>query len=405
MIQAGKRYIPIVMLAGSLLLLSCSSEPGEEPAAEEAGTIEATTDLVIGLPDQPLEYQLGQPIAVRTDAEGQIYIADRFSREIKVFDHDGSYLRSIGGRGRGPGEFEDFEFMEWTPEGHLVLMDRGNMRYTILSIDGEQVDSFPYNFSAQFYPRSISYLDGQVLGLLYDTFYDPEISMFERDLFHVYSADFQNRVTTFLQVHKLGYEEDLFPLFMLASHPGSYTFSEDNKVLVYSPSTYTGNLYVYQKQENGQWEFDRTFKGREPGIDPYHVYTSEIQYKTLRSQGYARATEVHYGGEVYWGSQFRMDTGIFSLEDDRLVHFYSVWKEGNERLPESMSHPMDLYVQIFDPDGELQCHGYLFTFIEQTSFSQYSVVNWMDELGNFYMLDHPDEIPVVRRFSLDLPGL
>jgi hypothetical protein len=392
------------MLAGLLLLLSCSSEPDEDPAIEEVSTIEATTDLVIGLDDQPLEYQLGQPIAVRTDEQGHIYVADRFSREIKVFDNDGTYLYSIGGRGRGPGEFEDFEFMEWTPEGHLVLMDRGNLRFSIISADGEQVDSFPYNFSAQFYPQSISYLDGQVLGLLYDTFFDPEISMFERDLFHVYSTDFQKRVTTFLPVHQLGYEDDLFPLLMLASHPGSFTLSEDNNVLTFSPGTYTGSFFVYKKRENGRWEFDRTFSGRKPGVDPFKVYTSESQYKTLRSQGVARATEVHYGGEVHWGSQFSMDAGLFSLEDSRMVHFYAEWKEGYEQLSESMSHPMDLYVQIFGLDGELQHHGYLFSFVERFTFPVGSVVNWMDEKGRFYLFDHTKEgIPVVRRFSLDLP--
>jgi hypothetical protein len=388
-----------------LLLVACSSEQDDYRSDQLRTVFSVNTDLEIGLQEQPDEHQLGEPIAVLTDKDGRIYIADRASMEIKVFDEGGDYLQSIGGRGRGPGEFHDMELVELTPEEHLVVLDRGNMRFTIISTDGEQVDSFPYNLSAQFYPQSISYLDGQVLGLLYDTFYDPEISMFERDLFHVYSTDFQNRVTTFLPVHKLGYEEDLFPLLMLAPHPGSFTISEDNNALIFSPGTYTGSFFVYKKRENGKWEFDRTFGGREPGVDPYKVYSSESQYKTLRSQGVARATEVHYGGEVHWGSLFSMDAGLFSLEDGRMVHFYAEWKEGYERLPDSMSHPMDLYVQVFGPDGEIQHHGYLFTFIEQFTSPLLSVVNWMDGEGRFYLLERPDDIPIVRRFSLDLPGL
>jgi hypothetical protein len=404
MIQEGKRYIPIVMLAGSLLLISCSSEPGEEPAAEEAGTIEAITDLVIGLEDQPLEYQLGQPIAVRTDDEGHIYIADRASMEIKVFDRDGNYLHSLGGRGRGPGEFHDMEFMEWTPEGHLVLMDRGNLRYIVISTDGEEIASYPYNMADQFYPQALTYLEGHMLALFHNSSPYIEIPEFERDLFYIYSTDFQERKASFMPVNRLGYTE-MFPVTRLGRYAGSFALNENNSILVFSPGNYTGLIYVFRKRQAEQWEFDRTIRGREPGIDSYHVYTSESQYNRALDSGMARATQVHSAGEIYWGSQLSMDAGLFSLGDGRLVHFYAEWKEGYERFPGSMSNPMDLYVQVFGPDGELERHGYLFTFIERFTSALHSVVNWMDERGNFYMLDHPDEIPVVRRFSLDLgPG-
>jgi hypothetical protein len=404
MIQAGKRYIPIVMLAGSLLLLSCSSEPGEEPAAEEAGTIEATTDLVIGLEDQPLEYQLGRPIAVRTDAEGHIYIADRFSREIKVFDHDGTYLRIIGGRGRGPGEFEDFEFMEWTPEGHLVLMDRGNLRYTVITTDGEEIASYPYNMHDQFYPQSLTYVDGQILALFYNSSSSLETPVLDRNLFHIYSTDFQNHKSSFLPISELGYNE-IAHVSGMGFHPGSFILSEDKTVLNFSPFTYKGSLYKFRKKTDSEWEFDTTLRGKKPEMDPFHIYISEQQYNSAVDSGVARAAAIHFAGGTTWRSQFSMDAGIYSLMDGRLVHFYAVWKEGYERLPESMSHPMDLYVQVFDKFGEITHHGYLFTYIEQFVVPFFSVVNWMDEQGNFYMLDHPDEIPVVRRFSLDLgPG-
>lgn len=391
------------MLVGSLLLFSCSSE-SEAPPGEEVPVIEVTSDLVIGLEEQPLDHQLGQPIAVRTDEEGRIYVADRFSRDIKVFEPDGNYLRSIGGRGRGPGEFEDFEFMELTPEGHLVLMDRGNMRYTLISTDGEEIASFPYNMSDQFYPQSITYVDGQMLALFYRSSSSLEIPEFERDLFHIYSTDFQERKTSFPPVKRLGFDE-WYQLQAMGFHPGSFTLSEDRNLLVFSPSTYTGTLYVYRKQEDGEWEFEKTLQGSEPGVNPIHIYASESQYKRAMDNGLARAGQVRYAGEMYWGSQLSMDAGLFAMDFGRLVHFYAEWKEGYERLSGSMSHPMDLYVQVFDPDGDLRHHGYLFPFVEQFVVPLYSVVNWMDEQGRFYLLEHPDGIPVVRRFSLELPGL
>ena len=106
------------IIVSTIILISCSGEDEHYIDVDRSNvpdTITMKTNLVIGLEDQPVEHQFGQPIAVRTDVEGNIYVADRASKYIKVFDQDGNYLRSLGGRGRGPGEFQEMEFMEWTP--------------------------------------------------------------------------------------------------------------------------------------------------------------------------------------------------------------------------------------------------------------------------------------------------
>ena len=126
-----------------LILHSCNSE--EEQSIADIELVESHTDLAIGLPDQSLEYQFGEPVAVRTDQEGLIYVADRGSMEVKVFDSDGQYIKSIGGRGRGPGEIHEIELMEMTPEDNIVILDRVNLRFMTIDRDGEQVDMYPYN--------------------------------------------------------------------------------------------------------------------------------------------------------------------------------------------------------------------------------------------------------------------
>jgi hypothetical protein len=401
MIQEGKRYIPIVMLAGSLLLLSCSSEPGEEPAAEEAGTIEATTDLVIGLEDQPLEHQLSDPFFVRTDPEGRIYIADRASMQIKVFGEDGRYLKYIGGRGRGPGELQSIGLMEWTPEGHLVVMDKGNLRFIVISTEGEEITSYPYNMSDQFYPQAVTYVDGKILALFFIASSRLEGSELDRRLLHFSTPDFQHRESSFLPVRRLGFDE--VPMAM-DFHAGSFTLSAGKNRLFFSPRIYTGTIYVYKRLENNEWVFEKEIQGAEPRVEPYQIYDSEQQYQRALDAGVARALLAWYGGKRTMGSQQSMDAGLFSLDDGRLVHFHAEWREGYERLPDSVQHPMDLYVQIFDQDGELQQHSYLFPYIERVHFTLFPVVNWMDEKGRFYLFDHTEEgIPVVRRFSLEMP--
>jgi hypothetical protein len=141
-------------------------------------------------------------------------------------------------------------------------------------------------------------------------------------------------------------------------------------------------------------------------MEPYQVYESEQQYQRALDDGVARAASSSFGGERIYSNEQSVDAGLFFLDDGRLVHFYAEWREGYERLSDSFQHPMDLYVQIFDPDGELQQHSYLFPYIERVHFTLFAVVNWMDEKGRFYLFDHTEEgIPIVRRFSLDLDGI
>lgn len=396
-----KKGIVLILLIFPMSLGSCAGDQHEKPSVEKKSTIAANTDLVIGAEDQPFEHQLGRPEAVRVDGEGNIYIADRASMEIKVFDREGNYTKSLGGRGRGPGEFQDIELMEWTPEGHLVVMDRGNMQYKVISTEGEEVDTFPYNLTDQFYPKAVRYVDGKILALFYNSSSQFEVPDFERDIFHVYSPDFQQREWSFLPVKELGFDS-MFLLNVFSFYPGSFALSEKKNTFVFSPSTYTGNIHQFQIQENVNGEFEKTLKGVVPRNEPFELYTSAQQYKKAVDAGVPRATMINYAGEATMGRQLSMDAGIYYLNDGRIAQFYAEWGEGNEYLYDSQSHPMDLYVQIFDRKGELQQQSYLLSYEERHNIPYFASVNFMDDEENFYLLDYPEDIPTIRRFSLDL---
>lgn len=399
--KSVEKGIAAILLIFQMILISCTGGQSENPSVEKVSTITANTDLVIGAEDQPPMNQLGRPEAVRVDEEGDIYVADRASMEIKVFGRDGNYIKSLGGRGRGPGEFQDIELMEWTPEGHLVVMDRGNMQYMVISTEGEQIDAFPYNMSDQFYPRSVRYVDGQMLALFHNSSSFLEIPRLERHLFHIYSTDFQQRKTSFMPVKELGVEEG-FSVAIMSFHLGSFTLIEENDAFIFSPSTYTGNFFVFHKHGDGNWKYEKVLQGTKPQMEPIRIYHSEQQYQRALEEGVARAKSGWGGGKQILGSQLSVDAGLFSLDDGRIVQFYAEWKEGYERLPGSESHPMDLYVQVFGTEGELQQQSYLFTYTEKYAVPNYAVVNWMDEGENFYLFDYPGDVPTVRRFSLEL---
>ena len=62
-------------------------------------------DLVIGEDLDNPEAILYQPTRIVAAPNGNIFVGDRGSNQIKMFGPDGAYLKSLGKEGQGPGEF------------------------------------------------------------------------------------------------------------------------------------------------------------------------------------------------------------------------------------------------------------------------------------------------------------
>mgnify|MGYP001187655099 CR=1 FL=1 len=70
--------------------------------------------------------QFNLPHGITLDPQGRIYVADRTNRRIQVFDQDGNFLHqfhgdTLGENGRPWG-------LEYAPDGHLYVIDGGDMQ-------------------------------------------------------------------------------------------------------------------------------------------------------------------------------------------------------------------------------------------------------------------------------------
>lgn len=90
----------------------------------------------VSLEQGPAEF--GEVISVALDPGGEaVYVADRLHCEIRVFDLDGAYLRTLGRCGEGPGELTEFFFsIAWVGD-KLLALDFGNGRIGEFSATGE----------------------------------------------------------------------------------------------------------------------------------------------------------------------------------------------------------------------------------------------------------------------------
>lgn len=97
-----------------------SSEPRETPLR-----VDSVPDLRIGGPAATGPEQFGSVQGIVVASDGSIWVADRQSADVRVFEHDGSHRTTIGRRGDGPGEFQVIRLLGEAGDSIAVVDDRG----------------------------------------------------------------------------------------------------------------------------------------------------------------------------------------------------------------------------------------------------------------------------------------
>jgi len=108
-----------------------------------------TEELKIGSIAGEPEYQFGQLAFMDVATDGTIYAMDMQAQEVRAFDAQGMYLRTIGGPGGGPGEIgPGAMFVFDDGHGGLIVPDLGNQRVSRYTQAGEPLGNFPINIAA-----------------------------------------------------------------------------------------------------------------------------------------------------------------------------------------------------------------------------------------------------------------
>ncbi len=98
--------------------------------------------------------------AVSADSGGRIYVLDRVTRRIVVFDTSGTRLLTIGAGGSGPAEFVSPAGLAVAPDGAIFVHDVGKRAVMMLDPIGEALGSIRLEASAA--ENSIGVADGSL---------------------------------------------------------------------------------------------------------------------------------------------------------------------------------------------------------------------------------------------------
>jgi 6-bladed beta-propeller len=93
------------------------------------GALELEEDLTIGTASGAEEYMFIRLRGLAVDDQGSIITLDQRKPRIDIFSSDGRHIRSIGGRGQGPGEFQTPFFVALAPAGEMLVGEMGRLSF------------------------------------------------------------------------------------------------------------------------------------------------------------------------------------------------------------------------------------------------------------------------------------
>lgn len=99
----------------------------------------------IGVENGDPDYILGWPVNPTHSPEGNITFVDRMKHAVFIYAPDGTFVRSIGREGEGPGEFQMPTGVAFRSDGSLLIRDGNSI--TLFDSSCEYVDRMAWPFS------------------------------------------------------------------------------------------------------------------------------------------------------------------------------------------------------------------------------------------------------------------
>jgi hypothetical protein len=165
--EAGARvFVLLVLCIGSGIVPAARSQgnqAGPSPRVIRASATPREGVLRLQMhelwhtdPDAP-EYLFGFIDAAVADKEGRVYLLDRQVGDVKVFSPDGRFLRTVSGRGEGPGETQTPRGLVLDTGGGIGVFEEFPARIAWLDRDGNGAGSWAPKFAESSGPPLVAF--------------------------------------------------------------------------------------------------------------------------------------------------------------------------------------------------------------------------------------------------------
>lgn len=114
--------IPIAALTLVLLALA-SPAASAAPVAAQVWSLDPDPMFELNGMSEDTRYALSEVVGGVRLPDGSVVVADRIANGLKLFSPDGEFIREVGGKGQGPGEYEFIRGMGHCADGAVSAFD------------------------------------------------------------------------------------------------------------------------------------------------------------------------------------------------------------------------------------------------------------------------------------------
>ncbi|HEX2211022.1 MAG TPA: 6-bladed beta-propeller [Longimicrobium sp.] len=133
-----QRTIAGPLLAAALLSADAAAQDRIVRLPERDRPLAGTPAQVfaVGRADGAAHETFGEVSGVAFDAQDNLYVLDRKSHRVLVYDANGRFVRQFGAQGQGPGEFMAPMQLAVAGDGTIIVSDLGRRGYSLFRPDG-----------------------------------------------------------------------------------------------------------------------------------------------------------------------------------------------------------------------------------------------------------------------------
>lgn len=337
----------------------------------QSKNLELEEVLVIGKEDSDsTEYLFSNIPFIHLNSDGNILVANRADKTIRVFNRNGVFLKQFGRSGKGPGEFSELTSISTGKDSRLIVVDRMQERLSFFDKNGKfiRTELLPEKSLAtlQFaYWRELT--NDYLLA-----YRDYVVTEMNGSFLHLYDYSFESKKDDFLDLYEYFFDPSIPIERRLSIAPRYYSTEFGNGKIALTPWIYTGTLTVVQKENLTATLIGKPIKNFYRVLD----FDKREKYRKSGETGIA-STSGQTGRYLY-----KPKAANFGLvgNSNFLLQFYGLF-EGKEIIP---------YLNIYNSEGELlstiSIENHSIGFIKEKIFSV--TPHFLDEENNLYVYDY-----------------
>lgn len=367
------------------------------PGFAQELSVDFKEQLVIGgQEDAPKEYLFGGPEFIETDSEYRIYVATS-NNTIRVFSPEGKHLKTLGGRGRGPGEFLYLSAMAIGADDELIVYDSRSRRLTTFYNLGDSVTTNSFNnphwlennivpLNDGTYAATSSLVSPSARRILSEHVpgYEPIHS--GNNILYILNQDFSERTHSFFDPYRYMFDREHPLEIKFARSPDFILASLNDSTLALTHNISNGNIYLINRNNGDIREIEGRFTDRES--------YEQLSYENRRDYIETHFGLVTGGGVAY---QKKLESRALLSNDKWVLNFVKTAEKndytyGIEFLDKKGNYLG--YTSIVD-DFTIVQEGYSdFIGAELMQFKFYP--KHLDNRDQLYYVDHSSGVPVIR---------